>query len=106
MKKTLLALAAIAPRHEQAILADVEKTLGLGARREMPGDGSPTVAAHGGSSFMASADAKRHAFRDLASEVGMEQGIEPVPVAGGKRRVERPRQIGMSSSLHRPCSLT
>jgi ABC-type branched-subunit amino acid transport system permease subunit len=64
----LLALAAIAARHQQSAIGQIDKSLRFGARIEMAGDRAPGVAAHRGWTVMMTANAKRHSLGSAAGE--------------------------------------
>jgi hypothetical protein len=68
----LLAPAAIAARHQQAAIGEIDKSLRLGARVEMPGDRAPGVAAHRGRTVVMTANAERHALGGAAGEFRVE----------------------------------
>ena len=90
----LLAAAAITAGHQQAAIGEIEKPFRFGARLEMPGDRAPAVAPHRRGSVMIAADAERHALGGAAGEFRMQQCVELLAVAGGKRGVERAGEIG------------
>jgi hypothetical protein len=97
---TLLATAAIAARHQQAAIGQIEKPLRFGARVEMPGDRAPGVAAHRGGTVVMTADAERHSRGGAAGEFRMQQRIQLRPVAGGERGIESPCEIGSVAVFH------
>ena len=90
----LLAAAAITAGYQQAAIGEIEKPLRLGARLEMPGNRAPAVAPHRRGSVMIAADAERHALGGAAGEFRMQQRVELLAVAGGKRGVERAGETG------------
>ena len=96
----LLAPAAVASRHQQAAIGQIDKSLRFGARVEMPGDRAPGVAAHRAGTVVITANAKRHALGSTAGEFRVEYFIQLSTVAGSERRVEGAGQICSVAVFH------
>ena len=71
-RAALLAAAAIAARHQQAAIGQIDKSLRLGARVEMASDRAPGVAAHRGGTVVMAANAERHSLGGAAGEFRMQ----------------------------------
>ena len=96
----LLAVAAITAGDQQAAIGEIEKLFRFGARLEMPGDRAPAVVPHRRGAVMIAANAKRHALGGAAGEFRMQQRVELLAVAGGKRGIERAGETGRVGFIH------
>jgi hypothetical protein len=66
----------------------------------MPGDLAPAIAPHRGGAVVIATDAERHAIGGAACEVRMQQCVELIAIASGKRGVESAGEIGRADVFH------
>src|SRR5438552_6609312 len=66
----------------------------------MPGNRAPAIAAHRGRAVVIAPNAERHALGGAAGELRMQQCVELLAVAGGKRGVEGTGEVGGADVFH------